>query len=91
MRVTGTNAKVLGKKSRQHQMRHGCRITTDQAVYVAAFEAGIVECRLGCLAHEVERCAVRQFAVRGQSDASDPTHVNELIQPAVFCNATPAR
>ena len=37
------------------------------------------------------RDAVRQFAVRGQSDASDPTHVNELIQPAVSCNANPAR
>ncbi len=91
MRVPRTDSEVFGEQCRQHQMRQGSRVAADQAVDITAFEFGIIESRLGRLAHQIERRAVRQFAEPSQPDTRDPTHFNELISRAVFRNTSAAR
>jgi len=55
MRVGRPYAKMLGKHGRQHDVRRDRGIAAEDAVDLGAFQPGVGDGKLGCLAHEVER------------------------------------
>ena len=74
VRVARTQPVVLDERRRQHQMRKGGRVATNQTVDVVALELRILQSGGGGVAHQVERVASGQLAVRGHADACNPAH-----------------
>ena len=68
------NAEMLGEHRGQHDVRRDRRVAAEDAVDVAAFQAGIGNRKLGGLAHEVQRGRALVPAECRQSDAGDEAH-----------------
>src|SRR6185312_1336980 len=72
--VRGTDAKMLGEHSREHDVRRDRRIAAKDAVDVGALQPGVSGRKLGRLAHEIERGEAFMLAVGGKADAGDVGH-----------------
>jgi hypothetical protein len=68
------NPKMLGEHGRQHDVRRDGGVTAENAVDLAALQAGIRYRKLGGLAHQVERGRTLMPAECREANAGDEAH-----------------
>ena len=84
MGVSRVDAKTLGERGCEHDVRRHRRIAAKNAIDLAALEARIRDRKLGCLAHEVERGKALVLAIGGETDAGDVAHVLAIPSDVVI-------
>src|ERR1700694_3580824 len=76
--VNRPNAEMLGEYGGEHDVRRDSAVAAEDAVDLAAPEAGIGNRKLRCLAHEVERGGALMPAECRQPDSGDEAHFNTI-------------